>query len=213
MLTALAAYLAERRPGWEYQEIALWDLNVNPCNGNGHCFRSGDCVYDDDAGRVIQLLLDARGVILASPNYCLNINSTMMAFIERTTRLSHRRLLEGKGALALSTSASPFGSAQAAEYLRSILGSYGASVVSACNIGSPMIVYDYGDTEYGERLRAHADAFIAAVEDPAGHVPEETFGIDIRQLLRDHPEQARRLFRSDSKYFAERAHQAEKNTS
>jgi multimeric flavodoxin WrbA len=213
MLSALASYLAERRADWEYQEIALWGLNINVCDGNGRCFRREGCVFDDDAEMVIGLLLEADGVILASPNYCANVNSTMMSFIERTTRLSHRRLLKGKGALALSTSASPFDSAQAAEYLRRVLGSYGASVVPAFNIGSSLIVYDYGSTEHGELLRTHIDAFIAAVEDPAGHIPDETFGIDVQQLLRDQPEYARRLFRSDAKYFAARKDLGEKDAS
>ena len=202
MLTAVAAHLADRRPDWEYEEVARWGLDVNVCDGNGRCFRREGCVFEDDAERLIDRILAADGVILASPNYCANVNSTMMRFIERTTRLSHRRLLKGKGALALSTSASPFDSGHAAAYLRRVLGSYGASVVESCNIGSPLIVYDYGDTDHGRSVRTHVDAFIAAVEDPAAHVPDETFGVDIRQSLRDHPEYARRLFRSDDRYFA-----------
>lgn len=202
MLTALRDYLLTCRPGWEFVEVPLWGLNINTCDGNGRCFRRDGCVFDDEAETVIERMLDADGVILASPNYCANVNSTMMKFVERTTRLSHRRLLTGKGGLALSTSASPFDSAHAAEYLRRVLGSYGASVVEPGNIGSPLVVFDYGDTEHGQSLRRHVDAFIEAVEDPKAHLPTETFGIDIRQSLRDHPEYARRLFRSDDRYFA-----------
>jgi multimeric flavodoxin WrbA len=202
MLNALREHLTAQRPEWEYDEVALWGLDINVCDGNGRCFRRDGCVFEDEAETLIQRMLEADGVILASPNYCANVNSTMMKFVERTTRLSHRRLLAGKGALALSTSASPFESSHAADYLRRLLGSYGASVVDACNIGSPIVVYDYGDTNHGVALRAHVDAFIDAVEAPQDHIPEGTFGIDIRASLRDHPEFARRLFRSDDRYFA-----------
>ena len=202
MLSAVREYLFERRPDWEYEEVALWGRNISVCDGNGRCFRRDGCVFDDDAERIIEHMLGADGVILASPNYCANVNSTMMAFVERTTRLSHRRLLAGKGALALSTSASPFESTHAAEYLRRLLGSYGASVVEACNIGSPLVVFYYGDSEHGRAMRRHVDDFIAAVSEPELHRPAESFGIDVQQQLRDNPEYARRLFRSDVKYFA-----------
>lgn len=201
MFTAVREYLAVRRADWEYDEVALWGLDINTCDGNGRCFRREGCTFNDEAETLIQRMLDADGIILASPNYCANVNSTMMKFIERTTRLSHRTLLAGKGALALSTSASPIESSHAADYLRRVLGSYGASVVDAHNIGSPLVVLDYGDTIHGVALRSHIDDFIDAVEAPNEHVPEETFGIDIRTSLREHPEYARRLFRSDDRYF------------
>ncbi|MBF4551367.1 flavodoxin family protein [Pseudoclavibacter sp. VKM Ac-2888] len=203
MLEASRSYLAERRPAWRYEETALWNLEITTCDGNGRCFRRDGCTFVDDAESLIDAMLAADGVILASPNYCANVNSTMMRFIERTTRLSHRQLLAGKGALAMSTSASPFDAPYAAEYLRRVLGSYGASVVDVCNIGSPMIVFDYGDTAAGKAMRASLDAFVSAVESPSEHVPEETFGVDIRRSLREHPEVAKRLFRSDERYFAE----------
>ena len=202
LLSAVRDYLHSRRPDWEFEAIALWERRISVCDGNGRCFRTDGCVFDDDAEQIIAQMLDADGVILASPNYCANVNATMMTFVERTTRLSHRRLLTGKGALALSTSASPFGSTHAADYLRRVLGSYGASVVDACNVGSPMIVFDYGDSEQGRMMRRHVDDFINAVTDPPRHVPDESFGIDVRQQLRDNPEFARRLFRSDAAYFA-----------
>lgn len=203
MLEASRAYLAEQRPDWEFDQAALWSLDITACDGNGRCFRRDGCTFVDDAETLIDAMLAADGVILASPNYCANVNSTMMRFIERTTRLSHRQLLTGKGALAMSTSASPFDAPHAAAYLRRVLGSYGASVVDVCNIGSPIIVFDYGDTVHGRALRASLDMFIAAVESPDEHVTEETFGVDIRRSLREHPELTKRLFRSDDRYFNE----------
>jgi len=202
LLSAVRDYLHRRRPDWEFESIALWGQRISVCDGNGRCFRKDGCVFDDDAERIIEQMLDADGVILASPNYCANVNSTMMTFVERTTRLSHRRLLTGKGALALSTSASPFDSTEAADYLRRLLGSYGASVVDAYNVGSPMIVFDYGESEHGRTMRRRVDDFIDAVSDPPRHVPDESFGIDVRQQLRNNPEFARRLFRSDAVYFS-----------
>jgi len=202
LLSAVRDYLLGRRPDWSFDDIALWGRRISVCDGNGRCFRTDGCVFDDDVERIIEQMLDADGVILASPNYCANVNSTMMTFVERTTRLSHRRLLAGKGALALSTSASPVDSTHASDYLRRVLGSYGASVVEAYNVGSPMIVFDYGDSEHGRMMRRRVDDFIDAVSDPSRHVPDENFGVDVRQQLRDNPEFTRRLFRSDAAYFA-----------
>ncbi len=51
---------------------------ISVCDGNGRCFRTDGCVFDDDVERIIEQMLDADGVILASPNYCANVNSTMM---------------------------------------------------------------------------------------------------------------------------------------
>lgn len=204
LFDALRDHILELRQNWEFEFVKLTDLEVNTCDGNGRCFRRGDCIFKDDAERLIDSMLEADGIIMISPNYCANVNSIMMQFVERTTRLSHRRLLKGKGGLAITTSASPFDSDHAAVYLRRLLGSYGASVVDPLNLGSPLIVRDFGDNDHGQLMRARAESFIQAVEDPEGMMPEEEFGVDIRQQLRENPEYAKRLFRSDDRFFQAR---------
>lgn len=201
LLRAVRERIAELRPGWELEQIALREQRFAAADGGNRQLRLDGPVCDDDAERILERMLRADGVILASPNYCGNVNSLMMRFVERSMRLSHRRLLRGKGALALSTSASPVEADQAARYLRYVLGSYGASVVEACNIGEPIFVRDYGDTVHGRTVRRCVDAFLAAVEDPGSHVPQGRFGLDVREQIRAHPELAGRIFRSDARYF------------
>lgn len=204
MLAAAKAHLSEVRPGWQWEDVQLWKLDIKVCDGNGRCFRREGCIFEDDAEILIEKMLAADGIVLASPNYCGNVNSTMMRFVERTTRLSHRRLLTGKGALAMSTSASPVDSGHAADYLRRLLGSFGASVVETCHVGWPFVIHDFDASDHGPLVRGSVDRLVEAVEDPQGQQPDEAFGVDVRQALRDNPEVAGRLFRSDARYFEDK---------
>lgn len=199
MTAAVADAIATERPDWEFREVLLRTVDLQSCQGATRCFRKGDCVTQDGAEDLIKEFLAADGVILASPNYAAMVTTLMKTFIERSTRISHRKLMRGKTGMGMSTSASPFDGDHAAVYLRNTLISYGASVVPPCNIGGPMI-FDYGDTPAGDQVRTAVREFVAAVEHPEQYVPEETFGTDMMAALKEFAV-ARRVFRSDREYF------------
>jgi multimeric flavodoxin WrbA len=84
--------------------ISLADNSVQPCRGCQTCSKTGQCVIDDDFGNIKKALLEADGIILASPNYMHNVSGQMKAFLDRCFGLCHCQMLKGKyGAVVVSS--------------------------------------------------------------------------------------------------------------
>ncbi|MDI6876187.1 MAG: flavodoxin family protein [Methanomicrobiales archaeon] len=67
----------------EIQKIALTEVNINPCRGCNACEVTGRCVQRDDMDRINDLLLEADGIVLAAPIFCMSINAQAKALIDR----------------------------------------------------------------------------------------------------------------------------------
>ena len=84
----LTQALAEaRKLGAESRLLHLLDYEVRPCAGCKHCM--GDCVQDDGMQSIYGELLEADGIILASPVYFGTMSAQLKVFIDRTRVLRH----------------------------------------------------------------------------------------------------------------------------
>lgn len=63
--------------------ISLRAKEIKPCIHCEHCFRTGRCVYDDDASDIIQAFFDADGIIVGSPVYDMNYNGQLACLFNR----------------------------------------------------------------------------------------------------------------------------------
>jgi len=71
------------RLGAETKIIHLGDISISGCTGCEGCRDSFNCVIQDDMQDIYPQMLEADGLICASPTYFYNITSLMKAFIER----------------------------------------------------------------------------------------------------------------------------------
>lgn len=70
--------------GIETERVAFSGQIIEPCKACWACGGVKNCVHKKDAfHETFQKLLQADGVILASPVYAANVSSTMQAFLER----------------------------------------------------------------------------------------------------------------------------------
>ena len=53
--------------GVDIERIIVRDLKIAPCNSCGGCWEKGVCVIDDDMQKIYSRLVDADGIIVASP--------------------------------------------------------------------------------------------------------------------------------------------------
>ncbi len=60
------------------------EKNIQPCDGCGHCFSTGECPIEDDMQELYEKMLDADGIIFGSPVYFYNITAQGKAVIDRT---------------------------------------------------------------------------------------------------------------------------------
>lgn len=86
--------------GAETEVIELSEKNVEYCTGCNRCLFKPECsIKDDDMEEIKQKMLEADGIIVASPDYFSYVSGRMKTFIDRT-RPMHMVANQLKGKVA-----------------------------------------------------------------------------------------------------------------
>ncbi len=88
----------------------LWlrEADLRPCTGCCACFWGGEerCPLKDDRAEIERRMLDADGVIFASPVYALSMTGLMKTLLDRLAYVLHRpRFFEQKALIVVSAGA------------------------------------------------------------------------------------------------------------
>ena len=164
--------IAEDHPEVEYKLLMLGELNFEPCIGCYACIARGEdkCPLKDDRDLVVNEMLDADGVIFASPVYVNHISALMKSFIDRIGYESHRPRFFGKQAMVMAVCGG-FGADKAAGYLEDIVTTCGFSVVSKLELKASTKTAK--ETAQNRRKAAAAfDALVAGIESGQRNPPE-----------------------------------------
>lgn len=71
--------------GNDVEKIRVAEKNVVPCSACYYCKESnGKCVYKDDMADILQKMIDADVLVLASPVYFYSVDAQLKAVIDRT---------------------------------------------------------------------------------------------------------------------------------
>ncbi len=70
--------------GNEVEKIRAAEKNIGYCRACYACKESGKCVIKDDMADVLQKMIDADVIVLASPVYFYSIDAQLKAVIDRT---------------------------------------------------------------------------------------------------------------------------------
>ena len=74
--------------GAETEVIELAEKNVEYCTGCNRCLFKPECsIKDDDMEEIKAKMLEADGIIFASPDYFSNVSARMKCFMDRTRPL------------------------------------------------------------------------------------------------------------------------------
>jgi multimeric flavodoxin WrbA len=65
------------------EEVVLRDLKISPCLEIYGCQQAGECAIKDDFQKVRDLILNARGLILASPIFFYSVSSHTKILMDR----------------------------------------------------------------------------------------------------------------------------------
>lgn len=77
--------LGAREAGNQTEKIFLKDKRIGYCEGCGVCYNQGmSCPQKDDMPEIIEKMIDADVIVLASPVYFYTINAQMKTLIDRT---------------------------------------------------------------------------------------------------------------------------------
>lgn len=74
-----------REAGHSVEKLRVAEKKIAPCSACYYCRQSGgECVHRDDMGEVLQKMIDADVIVLASPVYFYSIDAQLKAVIDRT---------------------------------------------------------------------------------------------------------------------------------
>jgi len=126
----------ETEPDISVEQIHLGDLQIKFCTGCGACHRKLlACPVKDDIGEVLEKMLNADTIILASPVYINQVTAQLKVLLDRSSPFVHCQMLRGKYGAAFATSGGgPH--EMVPEYLKEYLVSCGAQYV--CGVSASM---------------------------------------------------------------------------
>lgn len=95
------ALKAAKGHGATVSKVTLRDMTIAPCDGCGKCQKSGKCVVKDDMQEIYQKMLEADGILWASPVYFWSMTGQTKIVMDRTYALSfpNRQLANKVGGL------------------------------------------------------------------------------------------------------------------
>lgn len=90
--------------GAQTETIFLPGNTVRPCKACNTCHKKGKCAQKDEFETIKQKILQADGLVLASPNYIFSVSAQMKAFMDRCCGVIHCMAFEGKYGASVVTS-------------------------------------------------------------------------------------------------------------
>lgn len=83
-----------RDAGHIAEKVFLRDKNIGYCTGCGACNRTHQCVQKDDMREILDKMVEADVIVMATPVYFYAMDGQMKTFIDRTvpryTEISHK---------------------------------------------------------------------------------------------------------------------------
>jgi hypothetical protein len=131
-------------------------------------------------------LLNADGVIFASPNYASGVTAPFKNFIDRFAYAGHRPQFFRTRAMAVVTSAGPGGLSETVAYIAASLGAYGFRFVHTAGfLQPPFPLPEAWRRDNEEKVRCAARIFFTGCSSPGLPVPtlKEVMGFRIMRLL------------------------------
>jgi len=122
--------IKENYPDIDCKILMLKDLNFELCKGCYSCVLRGEekCPIKDDRDMIVGEMLEADGLIFASPTYSHMISAIMKNFFDRFGYYAHRPRFFDKYAMSLTTG-SGYGAEFAIKYMDKMAGVFGFNMV------------------------------------------------------------------------------------
>ncbi len=95
---------AKALKGAAVELVDLGKLRIGFCQACETCHRGPDCMLNDDGRALLAKVLEADGLVLASPVYLSQVTAQMKALLDRTSHFMHCLRLIGKYMATVTTS-------------------------------------------------------------------------------------------------------------
>lgn len=122
-----------------FNYIFLKDMTIKPCRGCFLCLERGEelCPQrDDDRIKIFNLMMEADGVIFASPNYSLQVTAIMKNFLDRMAYIFHRPCFFHKAFIPIITQG-VYGGEKIVKYLETLGSFWGFNITRGVLVSTP----------------------------------------------------------------------------
>lgn len=82
--------------GAETEIIDITGKDVNFCIGCSTCYSTGECIHDDDGAEIFAKVMEADGLVLASPVYLDTVTAQLKRWLDRLADTVHCQTFTGK---------------------------------------------------------------------------------------------------------------------
>lgn len=120
--------------GADVELVDVCDLDIKFCNACQVCFKTGECIHEDDFKPLYDRILAADGLVWGSPNYFHTVTAQMKTLIDRMADAVHCQLLTGKYCCSVASGGSNYD--QVTVYLDALMLNFGAFVTGS--VGAAM---------------------------------------------------------------------------
>ena len=157
---AEAVLAGAREQGAEIEVVDLSTERLAFCTACEACHKGTKCPMDDDACRILERMLAADGIVLASPVYLNHVTAQMKTLLDRTSHFIHCLRLMDKYLAAVTTSGGG-GGAETQAFLRKYAVTVGAQFVGGVDASVPLREADFATA------RNLGKTLVASVRDQA----------------------------------------------
>jgi multimeric flavodoxin WrbA len=150
----------------DFEYLFLRDQNLQMCTGCFNCIARGEdkCPLKDDRASIESKMLEADGIILASPSYAMGVTGIMKNFIDRFAYTLHRPRFFDKAFLAVTTIGGFKGIKQTLEQLAIL--SAGGKHLTKLGVAVPPIPMAGMDKKAAKNIRKASQAFYRSLSKP-----------------------------------------------
>ena len=170
----------------EVEYLYLRDAGLEGCRGCFCCIAEGEafCPVHDGRDEVLARLDACDGAIFASPNYVQNVSGLYKTFVDRFAWCCHRPRFYPKPALAVATSAGPFGLKETLAAIQAGPAAWGFVFVDEVGVAvHPRLGAGAESTEKAAvTLDRAAGRLAAALRDTAPYRPERWRVLHFRSM-------------------------------
>ena len=128
---------AAQAQGAAVNMVDLSEARMEFCRACEACHRKPGCVLHDDTNAILAHVLEADGLVLASPVYLNQVTAQLKAVLDRSSHFVHCLRLAGKY-LAVVTTSGGGGGAQVQAYLKHYGKTVGAQCVGGVDAKVPL---------------------------------------------------------------------------
>jgi multimeric flavodoxin WrbA len=194
----------------DFEYLWLKDAGLADCRGCTVCFLKGEqrCPLNDLRQALEQKMLDADGVIFASPNYASNVSGLMKTFIDRFAYAGHRPRFYEQYALYVSTSAGPGGMKECLAAMQGPISHFGFRTAGTLGLMTPPFKVPAKYAEKNEKdIAAASGKLYEAIRNKGPATPSLTDVIGFRSIQamgNELGEMYREIYPADAAYWKEK---------